>query len=294
MSLNISIFFLFYLSFFHSTFMLSFSLPQIWLYEKLRLLYPPIITPSRYQLKHYRDRNLKDKEMDLAKLIELLNCLTSSDVQWVVEWWHIEAMSSCGFKENFVPLVRLRYYSYHPTCRIIRQFGDRKGVPYGNGSFHTLAFTIRILGRIHETWSWRAMNRDIHFPQFLHPTFGYWDRLSIDMKAVHWEEKDHKKSNKRKRTEWLSWYALNFTFLHFTIPCLFIWVNKGLECSKSPIKTIYHLLIWAMKESIIYYLCLLSFFFFSFFFFSFFLCHVIFAHDILVLPCPWSFHLSFS
>ena len=44
-------------------------------------------------------------------------------------------------------------------------------------------------------------------------------------------------------------------------PCEF---NKGLECSKSLIETIYHLLIWAMKEPSIYYLCLLS----SFLFFS--------------------------
>ena len=62
----------------------------------------------------------------------------------------------------------------------------------------------------------------------------------------------------------------------FMIPWLFIWVNKGLECSKSSIKTIYHLLIWAMRELVIYYICLLSLFFFLF------LCHVIFVHDILV------------
>ena len=28
-----------------------------------------------------------------------------------------------------------------------------KGAPYDDGSFHTLAFTERILGRIRETWS---------------------------------------------------------------------------------------------------------------------------------------------
>jgi len=129
-------------------------------------------------------------------------------------------MSNCGFKENCVSLVRLCCYSYYPTCCIAWQFGDRQGVPCGTGSFHTLAFTERILSRIHETWLRRVMNRDICFPQFLHPTLGYKDWLSTDIRAVHREEKDHKKSNKRKRTEWLPWYAPNFTFLHFMIPCL--------------------------------------------------------------------------
>ena len=145
-------------------------------------------------------------------------------------------MSSCCFKENYVPLVRLRHCSYYPTCCIARKFGDRQEVPCGNGSFHTLAFTKRIIDRIHETWLWGAMNRDIHFPQFLHPISGYKDWLSTDIRAIYKEENDHKKSKKRKRTKWLPWYAPNFTFLFFMIPYLFIWVNKGLECSKSPMK----------------------------------------------------------
>ena len=45
------------------------------------------------------------------------------------------------------------------------------------------------------------MNRDIQFPQFLHPTLGYKDWLSTDMRIVHREENDHKKSNKRKRSK---------------------------------------------------------------------------------------------
>ena len=146
----------------------------------------------------------------------------------MVEWWRIKAMSSYGLKENDVPLVGHRHYSYYPTCHITWQFGDRQGVPYGNGSFHTLAFTERILGRIHETWPRRVMNRDIRFSQFLHPTLGYKDWLSTDMRKVHKKENDNKKSNQRKRTEWLHWYVPNFTFRQFMIPCLFIWINKGL------------------------------------------------------------------
>ena len=85
MSLNISIFFYFYLSFLHITFMFSFSLPQIWLYEKLKLLFPPPVSPIQYQPKHYCDRRLKVKDMNPAKLTELLKHLTSLDVQCVVE-----------------------------------------------------------------------------------------------------------------------------------------------------------------------------------------------------------------
>ena len=195
-------------------------------------------------------------------------------------------MSSYSFKENYVPLVGLRHYSYYPTCRITRQFGDHQGVPCGNGSFRTLAFTERILGAIHKTWPQRVMNRDINFPQFLHPTLGYKDWLSTDMKVVHKEENDHKKSNNRKRTEWLHWYVPNFTFLQFMILCLFIWINKGLEYFKSPMKIIYHLLIWAMRESIILLSLLIVLIFLFFLFLFFFLCHVSFAHDIYHAPNP--------
>ena len=105
--------------------MLSFSLPQVWLYERLQLLYPPIVSLSRYQSKHYHDCKLKDKEMDPSKFTEFLKHLSPIGVQWVVECWHIEAMSRCGFKENRFPLVGLRRCSYYPTCHIAPQFGDR-------------------------------------------------------------------------------------------------------------------------------------------------------------------------
>ena len=94
-------------------------------YEKLKLIHPPLIPFHQYQLKHYRDRKLKEKEMDPTKLTEPLKHLTSIDIQWVVEWWRIEAMTSCGFKENCLSLVGLRRCFYFPTCRIAQQFGDR-------------------------------------------------------------------------------------------------------------------------------------------------------------------------
>ena len=98
--------------------------------------------------------SLKTK-MDPAKLTEFLKCLTFVDIQWVVQWWRIKVISNCGFKENCVLLVGLHHCSYYPTCRIARQSSDRQWVPCGNGSYHTLAFTKRILGRIQETWPQR-------------------------------------------------------------------------------------------------------------------------------------------
>ena len=60
--------------------MLSFFLPQIWLYKKLKLTYPPLVPSNLYQLKHYHDCKLKGKDMDLAKLTELLKHLTFVDI----------------------------------------------------------------------------------------------------------------------------------------------------------------------------------------------------------------------
>ena len=79
--------------------MLSFSLPQIWLYEKLKLIHHPLIPFNQYQPKHYWDLKLKDKEMEPATFTEILKYLTLVDVQWVVEWWHIKAMASYGLRK---------------------------------------------------------------------------------------------------------------------------------------------------------------------------------------------------
>ena len=63
--------------------MLSFSLHQVWLYEELKLIHPPLIPFNRYQQKHYQDHKLKEKVMDA--LTELLKHLTPINIQWVVE-----------------------------------------------------------------------------------------------------------------------------------------------------------------------------------------------------------------
>ena len=140
-----------------------------------------------------------------------------TNIQWVVECWHISTMVNRSFKDNYVPLVRHRCCSYYSACRIARQFDDCQGALSDDGSFNTLAFTNRILGRIRKSWPQRRVTNGICFPQFLPQTFGYKKCPEVDMKWVPIDEKVYKRSNIRKRTDWLPWYAPNFTFLHFII-----------------------------------------------------------------------------
>ena len=87
--------------------MLSFSLLlsfQIWLYKRLWLLHPPIIRPSQFVPKHYRDRKLKRIEMNFDDFTKFMKCIDVSDIQWVVEWWHILGTINCSFKDNYIPL----------------------------------------------------------------------------------------------------------------------------------------------------------------------------------------------
>ena len=132
-----------------------------------------------------------------------------------------------------LPLLLLLHMLY---CK---KFSDRQGVPNDDGIFHMLVFTNRILIKIHETWFKRMVAKNICFTQFLHPTSQYKAWLVANMRSVHREEKAYQKSNKRKRTNWLPWYALNFTFLPFMILMSFLLnLIKGLKCSKSPMETI--------------------------------------------------------
>ena len=104
-----------------------------------------------------------------------------------------------SLKDNCVPLVRLHCCSYYSTCRIVRQLGDRQGAPSDDGSFHTLAFTNRTLGKICEFWPQRQVTKGIHIHQFLRPTLGYKKWLEDGMKWVSIDEKAYMKSNKKKR-----------------------------------------------------------------------------------------------
>ena len=80
-SLVVLSFFPFYLSFFCSMLSLSFSLPWIWLYERLQLLHPPIVSPNQYLPMHYCDHKLKNGEMDPVEFTEFLKCLSPLGVQ---------------------------------------------------------------------------------------------------------------------------------------------------------------------------------------------------------------------
>ena len=111
--------------------MLSFSflflLPflfQVWLYERLRLLHPLAFPPSQYLPRNYRDRRPKHTEMSFDEFTKFMKHIDVTDIQQVMEWWSISSMVNRIFKDNCVPLVRLRHCSYYSSDRIARQFGD--------------------------------------------------------------------------------------------------------------------------------------------------------------------------
>ena len=152
-------------------------------------------------------------------------------------------MVNRNIKDNCLPLVGLHYCSYYSTCCIARQFGDRQGAPSDDGSFHTLAFTDRILGRIHESWPRQRLTKGICFPQFLHPTSGYKKWLEVDMKWVLIDEKATRGQTKeRGLTDYLDMPQILLSALYNSQVFSFDF-NKGLECSKSSMETIYYLLI---------------------------------------------------
>ena len=129
------------------------------------MLQPPSVPFSQYQLEHYRDRKLTNKEMDPD---EFLMRLSPLGVQWMVEWWCITSMANHVFKDNYVPLIGFLHCSYYSPGHIARQFGDSQGIPNDDGIFHISIFTERVLGRIC-TWLKRMVTKDICFPWFLHP-----------------------------------------------------------------------------------------------------------------------------
>ena len=93
--------------------------------------------------------------------MELMGHLKETNIQWVIEWWHISSMVHSCYKDCCVTLVGLRCYSYYSTCRISRQFGKHQGAPHDEGVFHTVVFTNRILGKISEAWPCRRVTKGI-------------------------------------------------------------------------------------------------------------------------------------
>ena len=106
-------FFYFIFIFFH-----SFSLSHFSFLSLPSLLQTPVVPPSQYLPKHYRDYRPKHAKMSFEEFTELMELIDAPDIQWVVEWWRILSMAHRSLKDNCVPLVRLRYCSYYFTCCI--------------------------------------------------------------------------------------------------------------------------------------------------------------------------------
>ena len=45
--------------------------------------------------------------MSFDEFSEFMKCIDVTNIQWVVEWWHISSMVNCNFKDSCVPLVGL-------------------------------------------------------------------------------------------------------------------------------------------------------------------------------------------
>ena len=194
-------------------------------------------------------------------------------------------------KDHCVTLVGLQCYSYYSTCCISRQFGEHQGGPDDEGVFHNIVFTDRILGRISEAWPRCRVTKDIVPPKYIYPIARYKQWLEDNIKWIMRDEKTYMKSSKKaRRTKWPPWGAPCFTFLHFYDSHVFVFeLNKGLKCSKSPMKTILLSFNFSNERISFYYLCLMSLLF------IFFPYHVIFAHNVPlgILAMPMVFSLNF-
>ena len=118
-------YFSFFFFFFHSSLSFSFFF-QIWLQERLRLLQPPAVPLSSYLPKHLRDRQLHQNDMGFEAYMELMGRLKETDIQWVMEWWHISSIVHSYCKDHCVTLVGFRCCSYYSTCHISRNLESIK------------------------------------------------------------------------------------------------------------------------------------------------------------------------
>ena len=117
----------FFLFFFFARFTLLLSPPlppKIWLQERLWLLHPPIVPLNTYLSRHLKDYRLRDV-LDFEAYMELIGCLKETNIQWVVEWWHISSMVHSCCKDHYVTLVGLHCCFFYSTFCISRKFGER-------------------------------------------------------------------------------------------------------------------------------------------------------------------------
>ena len=89
-------------------FVLSIFFFQIWLQERLWLLQYPTVPPSTYLPKHFRDYWLYQNDISFKAYMELMGHIKETNIQWVVEWWHISSMVHRCCKDYYVPLVGFR------------------------------------------------------------------------------------------------------------------------------------------------------------------------------------------
>ena len=115
---------------------------------------------STYPPRHLRDHRLWDV-LGFEANMELMGRLKGTDIQWVMEWWHISSMVHSWYKDHCMTLVRVHCCSYYSTCRISRKFGECQGAPGDEGAFHTAVFTNRILGKLvklgHAVGWWKTL-----------------------------------------------------------------------------------------------------------------------------------------
>ena len=130
--------------------------------------------------------------------MELMGHLKETDIQRVVEWWHISSMVHSYFNDRCVPLVGLCCCSCYSICRISRQFGERQGAPDNEGAFYTKVFTNKILGRISETWPRCRVTKCI-VPQYIYPIAKYKQWLEDDIKWILRDEKTYIRTSKKAR-----------------------------------------------------------------------------------------------
>jgi len=134
--------------------------------------------------------------------MELIGQLKETDIQWVMEWWHISSMIYRCCKDCYVTLVQLHCCSYYSTCRISRQFGKHQGAPHDEVTLHIAVSTNRILGRISEASPRHMVTKGIASPRYTYPTTGYKKWLEDDMKWILRDEKAYMKTRKKaRRTE---------------------------------------------------------------------------------------------
>ena len=65
-----------------------------------------------YLPRHLRDHRLHQSDMSFEVYMGLIVFLKETDIQWVVEWWHISSMVPSCYKDHCMTLVGLRCCSY--------------------------------------------------------------------------------------------------------------------------------------------------------------------------------------